>query len=133
MTSVSTTPESSAAIPGPDDGCGWTRMLAPLCLVAIVGRGVLVLPATVHQHLGRLGVHPLDDLAADDCLALVALWNLATYWFVMVATMPGLTIPAGRRRHRVEHRSVEHGSRRRRDRYRDELRDVRVLGVLAFA
>ena len=26
-------------------------------------------------------------------LAAAALWNLATYWFVMVATMPGLTIP----------------------------------------
>jgi len=26
-------------------------------------------------------------------LVLVALWNLATYWLVMVATMPGLTYP----------------------------------------
>jgi uncharacterized membrane protein YbhN (UPF0104 family) len=26
-------------------------------------------------------------------LALAALWNLATYWFVMVATMPGLRYP----------------------------------------
>ncbi|MDQ1701630.1 MAG: putative heme transporter [Frankiaceae bacterium] len=26
-------------------------------------------------------------------LVALAVWNLATYWFVMVATMPGLTIP----------------------------------------
>ena len=26
-------------------------------------------------------------------LVLAGLWNLATYWFVMVSTMPGLTIP----------------------------------------
>ncbi|HEY3199896.1 MAG TPA: hypothetical protein VGK55_05075, partial [Actinomycetes bacterium] len=26
-------------------------------------------------------------------LVLAALWNLSTYWFVMVATMPGLTYP----------------------------------------
>ena len=81
-TSVSTTPDSPA-VPGPDDGLRLdSHPRAAAVSVAIVGRGLLILLAPVHEHLGRVDVHPLDDLAADwTALALVALWNLATYWF----------------------------------------------------
>jgi uncharacterized membrane protein YbhN (UPF0104 family) len=90
MTSVSTTPESPAAVPG-RRGLRWTRILAPLVSVAIV---VAVfwyfLPQFTSLSAVWASIRSMTSLELG-LLALAALWNLATYWFVMVSTMPGLT------------------------------------------
>ena len=90
MTSVSTTPESPAAVPG-RRGLRWTRILAPLVSVAIV---VAVfwyfLPQFTSISAVWASIRSMTSLELG-LLALAALWNLATYWFVMVSTMPGLT------------------------------------------
>jgi putative heme transporter len=70
----------------------WSRVLAPLLSLAIVG-GVFFyfLPQFTSISDVWASIRSMTWLESTT-LILVALWNLATYWFVMVSTMPGLRI-----------------------------------------
>ena len=71
----------------------WRRLLPAAAVAGARRRRLLLVPAAVHQHLRGLGDGPGHDRAADrDPGASLAIWNLATYQFVMVATMPGMTL-----------------------------------------
>ena len=61
-------------------------------------------------------------------LALAAVWNLATYLFVMVGATPGLTYRQAFVATESTTAVVEHAARRRRHRHRADLFDVRVVG-----
>lgn len=90
---------SAAAGPGPPPAgrTGWRRVarrvVPPLISLAIVALVFwYFLPQfTSLSEVGR-SVRSMTWLEVTT-LGLLAVWNLATYWFVMVATMPGLTYP----------------------------------------
>lgn len=90
MTEVSTQPEDTAT----RSRNNWTRLrriIAPLTSIAIV---VAVFWYFLPQFTSVSDVwDSVRSMSGTELalLALVAAWNLATYWFVMVATMPGLT------------------------------------------
>src|SRR5664279_5086989 len=55
-------------------------------------RHLLVLPAPVRRHISKVGSSVRDMTWLEvTTLVVAAGWNLATYLFVMLATMPGLT------------------------------------------
>jgi putative heme transporter len=69
------------------------QLLAPLVsIVIIIGVFWFFLPKFTSISDVWASIQSMSWLQLS-VLALAALWNLATYWFVMVATMPGLTIP----------------------------------------
>jgi putative heme transporter len=92
MTGVSTTSSTPTAAPR-RRRLRAAQILAPLISLAIVG-GVFFyfLPQFTSISDVWASVRSMTWLETTT-LVLIALWNLATYWFVMVATMPGLTIP----------------------------------------
>ncbi len=92
MTGVSASSGMPATAPG-RRRVRWGRVLAPLVSLAIVG-GVFFyfLPQFTSISDVWASIRSMTWLETTT-LVLVALWNLATYWFVMVSTMPGLTIP----------------------------------------
>src|SRR6266480_1128663 len=74
---------------------GWTRLvrrvLPPLISLAIVALVFwYFLPQFTSLSAVWASARSMTWLELTT-LALLAVWNLATYWFVMVATMPGLT------------------------------------------
>src|SRR6266542_5439952 len=92
MTGVSASSGMPATAPG-RRRVRWGRVLAPLVSLVIVG-GVFFyfLPQFASISDVWASIRSMTWLETTT-LVLVALWNLATYWFVMVSTMPGLTIP----------------------------------------
>ncbi len=92
MTGVSASSGMPATAPG-RRRIRWGRVLAPLVSLVIVG-GVFFyfLPQFTSISDVWASIRSMTWLETTT-LVLVALWNLATYWFVMVSTMPGLTIP----------------------------------------
>ncbi|SRR6266566_346741 len=76
---------------------GWTRLvrrvLPPLISLAIVALVFwYFLPQFTSLSAVWASARSMTWLELTT-LALLAVWNLATYWFVMVASMPGLTYP----------------------------------------
>ena len=90
MTSVSTTPDTPTAAPSRR----WQRAMriaAPLVSLAIVALVFwYFLPQFTSISAVWASIRSMSSWQLG-LLALAALWNLATYWFVMVSTMPGLT------------------------------------------
>ena len=90
MTIVSTTSDTPTAAPG-RRRLRWTRILAPLLSVAIV---VAVfwyfLPQFTSISAVWASIRSMSWWQLG-LLAIAATWNLATYWLVMVSTMPALT------------------------------------------
>ena len=81
----------------PATRAGWTklarRVLPPLVSLAIVALVFwYFLPQFTSMSAVWASARSMTWLELTT-LALLAVWNLATYWFVMVATMPGLTYP----------------------------------------
>ena len=91
VTGVSTTSETSAAASG-RRRVRVSRVLAPLLSLAIVGAVFFYfLPQFTSISDVWASIRSMTWLETTT-LVLVALWNLTTYWFVMVSTMPGLRI-----------------------------------------
>jgi putative heme transporter len=90
MSDVATQSDVSAT--GPRRRVRLSKVLAPLLSLAIVG-GVFFyfLPQFTSISDVWTSIRSMTWLQTAT-LAVAALWNLATYWFVMVATMPGLRI-----------------------------------------
>jgi putative heme transporter len=90
MSDVPTQSDISAT--GPRRRVRLSKVLAPLLSLAIVG-GVFFyfLPQFTSISDVWTSIRSMTWLQTAT-LAVAALWNLATYWFVMVATMPGLRI-----------------------------------------
>jgi uncharacterized membrane protein YbhN (UPF0104 family) len=90
MTSVSTTPDTPTAAARRR----WQRAMriaAPLVSLAIVALVFwYFLPQFTSISAVWASIRSMSSWQLG-LLALAALWNLATYWFVMVSTMPGLT------------------------------------------
>jgi len=81
----------------PPARAGWTklarRVLPPLVSLAIVALVFwYFLPQFTSMSAVWASARSMTWLELTT-LAVLAVWNLATYWFVMVATMPGLTYP----------------------------------------
>jgi uncharacterized membrane protein YbhN (UPF0104 family) len=79
----------------PTGRAGWTRLarrvVPPLISLAIVALVFwYFLPQFTSLSAVWASARSMTWLELTT-LALLAVWNLATYWFVMVATMPGLT------------------------------------------
>src|SRR5690348_17078150 len=71
----------------------WRRLIGPLFSLVLVGAVFFwFLPqfTSLTAVWGSIQAMTAVQLAV---LALAAVWNLATYQFVMVSTMPGLTLP----------------------------------------
>ena len=92
MTTGQSTISNTPATAGRRLRLGLRRVLAPLLSLAIVG-GVFFffLPQFTSISDVWTSIRSMTWLQAT-ILALAALWNLATYWLLMVATMPGLRI-----------------------------------------
>jgi uncharacterized membrane protein YbhN (UPF0104 family) len=90
MSSVSTTPTPSTPTPKRRRP-RWAKILAPLVSVAIVvGVFWYFLPQFTSISAVWASIQSMSWWQMS-LLVLVAIWNLATYWIVMVSTMPGLT------------------------------------------
>jgi putative heme transporter len=90
MSDVATKSDISAT--GPRRRVRLSKVIAPLLSLAIVG-GVFFyfLPQFTSISDVWTSIRSMTWLQTT-ALALVALWNLSTYWYLMVATMPGLRI-----------------------------------------
>jgi uncharacterized membrane protein YbhN (UPF0104 family) len=96
MTEPSTATVSTRHRP-PASRAGWTklarRVVPPLISLAIVALVFwYFLPQFTSMSAVWASARSMTWLELTT-LALLAVWNLTTYWFVMVATMPGLTYP----------------------------------------
>jgi putative heme transporter len=90
MSSVSTTPTSPTGAPRRRRP-RLMKILAPLLSVAIiVGVFWFFLPQFTSISAVWASIRSMSWWQMS-LLALVAIWNLATYWIVMVSTMPGLS------------------------------------------
>src|SRR4051812_33753268 len=70
----------------------WRRVLAPLLSLALVGAVVFwFLPQFTSLADVWAAVQGMSAVQIG-VLALATIWNLATYQFVMVTTMPGMTL-----------------------------------------
>jgi len=90
MSDVATQSDVSAT--GPRRRVRLSKVLAPLLSLVIVG-GVFFyfLPQFTSISDVWTSIRSMTWLQTTT-LAVVALWNLSTYWYLMVATMPGLRI-----------------------------------------
>lgn len=89
---------ASASEPNPGDQskrhppATWKRVTqAVISLVIVVGIFIGVLPQIADYSDVWVTIRSLTWLESTS-LALVALWNLATYWFVLVAALPGMRL-----------------------------------------
>jgi uncharacterized membrane protein YbhN (UPF0104 family) len=94
-TTTASTPDRSRA--GRAGRAGWRRLarrvVPPLISLAIVALVFwYFLPQFTSLSAVWASARSMTWLELTT-LALLAVWNLATYWFVMVATTPGLTYP----------------------------------------
>ena len=84
--------QSSTADTAPRQGVTWKRVASAIVsLVVIVGIFYFVMPliADYDEVFATIGDMTTLEIVS---LVLIGLWNLATYWFVIVAALPGLRL-----------------------------------------
>src|SRR6476620_3344024 len=86
------TTAQTAAPPTPDRKPVWRRLLPPVLSLVLIGAVFFwFLPQFTSIADVWTTVRDMSGLQVA-VLALAAIWNLATYQFVMVATMPGMNL-----------------------------------------
>ena len=120
-----------APVPAAPHRAAWRRCCRRCCPLVLIGAVFFwFLPqfTSIADGLGVGAGHELAAARPSCCVA--ALWNLATYQFVMVATMPGLTFRQATGLHRDDDGGLEHRRRRGGDLAGADLRDELLLGLL---